>query len=120
MSTRIIRFALPIIAACAVLAPIAAWAAEPPRPYSSPKRQECDAEIAKDAAWQSDLRNECRVQVHQEDANLFARNKKHVIIAYAALWGLTVLFAVLMWLRQRRLMAEMDRLAKQIAKASAE
>jgi hypothetical protein len=121
MSTRIIRFALPIIIACATMAPLAAaWAAEPAAPYSSPKRQECEAELAKDATWQFQLRDSCRVQVHQEDANLFVKNKKHVVIGYAALWGLTVVFVVLMWLRQRRLMAEMDRLARQIAKAATE
>jgi hypothetical protein len=41
-------------------------------------------------------------------------------MAYGALWGLTVVFLVLLWLRQRRLMAEIERLAQQISKAAAE
>jgi hypothetical protein len=120
MRDRIIRYALPItVLVCALLAPIGA-AAQPAKPYQSPIRDKCDAELAKDLGWKAELRNEMRPEVHQEDANIIVKNKKHVVMAYAALWGLTVLFVVLLWLRQRRLLAEMDRLAQQIAKAAGE
>ncbi len=119
MRNRIVRFALPItILVCALLAPEgAATAAEQ---YKSPMREQCEGELAKDKGWQAELRNAMRPEVHQEDANIIARNKKHVVMGYGALWGLTVVFVVLLWLRQRRLLAEMDRLAQQIAKAAAE
>jgi len=118
MRTRIIRLALPLIAACAILAPLAsAWAAEP---YRSPMRQQCESELVKDKGWNAELRQSVRPEVHQEDANITMKNKKHVVMAYAGLWGLTVVFVVLLWLRQRRLLAEMDRLAEQIRKAAAE
>jgi hypothetical protein len=120
MRDRIIRYALPIsILVCALLAPTGA-AAQPAKPYQSPIREKCEAEQAKDPVWQAEALNAMRPEVHQEDANIIVKNKKHVVMAYAALWGLTVLFVVLMWLRQRRLLAEMDRLAQQIAKAAGE
>jgi hypothetical protein len=120
MRDRILRFALPIaILVGALLAPIGA-AAQPAKPYQSPQREQCEAELAKDKVWSAELLNSMRPQVHQEDANIIARNKKHVVMAYGALWGLTVVFVVLLWLRQRRLLAEMDRLAQQIKKAADE
>lgn len=120
MRDRIVRYALPLtILVCALLAPTGA-AAQPAEQYKSPMRDQCEAEIAKDKGWLAELHNEMRPAVHQEDANIIAKNKKHVVMAYAALWGLTVVFVVLMWLRQRRLQAEMDRLAQQITKAAGE
>ena len=119
MQSRIARTVLPVaILVCAWLAPIgAARAAEP---YKSPMREQCEQELAKDPGWQAELRNSIRPEVHQEDANIMLKNKKHVVMAYGALWGLTVVFLVLLWLRQRRLMAEIERLAQQISKAAAE
>jgi hypothetical protein len=121
MPNRMTRFALlavPALLALAVLISPATAAAD--EPYRSPMRDQCEAELGKDRGWQAELRNEVRPDVHQEDANITMRNKKHVVLAYGALWGLSVVFLVLMWMRQRRLAAEMDRLAAQIAKAAAE
>ena len=116
--TRFARVAVPAVLALVVLfLPRAAAADEP---YRSAMRGECEAELDKDKGWQAELRNEIRPDVHQEDANITVRNKKHVVMAYGALWGLSVVFLVLMWMRQRKLSAEMDRLAAQIAKAAAE
>jgi len=39
-------------------------------------------------------------------------------MAYAAVWILTVGFVVLLWFRQRRLVAELDALEKKVAKAA--
>lgn len=118
MHNRIVRFALPVtILVCALLAPIGPAAAQQ---YTSPMREQIKQELAKDKVLQAELKNSLRAEVHQEDATLIAKNKKHVVMAYAALWGLTVVFLVLLWMRQRRLLAEMDRLAQQIAKAASE
>jgi hypothetical protein len=116
---RIAPLALPIIVlACVLLAPMrAATAAEP---YRSAMREQCEQELAKDKGWQAELRNDMRPEVHQEDANIMLKNKKHVVMAYAALWALTAGFLVLLWLRQRRLLADMERLGQQINKAAAE
>ncbi len=121
MPNRTNRFAL--LAAPALLALVALFSpatAAADEPYRSPMREQCEAELGKDKGWQAELRNEVRPDVHQEDANITMRNKKHVVMAYGALWGLSVVFLVLMWMRQRKLTAEMDRLAAQIAKAAAE
>ena len=117
---RIARYAHAVIVACAVFAPLGSAAAQAPAPYRSSMRDTCEAELAKDKAWQAELRQSIRPDVHQEDAAILVRNKQHVIMAYGALWGLTVVFLLLLWLRQRRLLGEMDRLAKQIAKSAAE
>ena len=94
-------------------------AGEPPRPYRSELRATCEAELEKDRAWQAELKNSLRPEVHEDDASLMLRNKKHVVMAYAAVWILTVVFLVLLWLRQRRLLAEIDRLAGEVKKAAA-
>jgi hypothetical protein len=104
----------------AALAGGAARAAEPPKPYQSPMRAQCEAELGKDKVWQAELRESVRPSVHQEDADTLIRNHQHVVIAYGALWGLTVVFLVLLWLRQRRLVGELDELEQKIKKAAAE
>jgi hypothetical protein len=116
---RTIRLAQSLLVVFLLLLPVAsAWAADPP--YRSPMRAQCEGELDKDKAWQAELRQSVRPEVHQEDANIMAKNKKHVVMAYGALWGLTVVFVALLWLRQRRLVGELDALQKRIAKATAE
>ena len=91
---------------------------EPPRAYQSPMRSECEAELGKDKGWNAELRDSLRPEVHEAEAGLITRNNKHVVMAYAALWILTVGFVVLLWLRQRRLLAELETLEKKVAKAA--
>jgi hypothetical protein len=87
-------------------------------PYTSPMRAECEAELAKDKRWQAELGNQMRPEVHQQDASLMMTNKKHVVMAYAALWILVVVFLVLMWMRQQKLTAEIARLERDLKKAA--
>jgi hypothetical protein len=101
-------------------APQAGARKEPPRSYQSPRRAECEAELAKDKGWSAELKASLRPAVHADEAVLIQKNKKHVVMAYAALWVLTVVFLVLLWLRQKRLVAELDALEKKVAKAAAE
>ena len=93
-------------------------AKEPPRSYQSPMRAQCEAELAKDKGWNAELRDSLRPSVHEAEAALITRNNKHVVMAYAAIWILTVGFVVLLWFRQRRLLAELDALEKKVAKAA--
>ncbi|HEU5055477.1 MAG TPA: hypothetical protein VFU21_03100 [Kofleriaceae bacterium] len=95
-------------------------AKEPPRAYQSPMRDQCEAELAKDRGWNAELRASLRPEVHEAEAALIQRNEKHVVMAYAALWVLTVAFLVLVWFRQRKLVAELDALEKKVAKAAEE
>jgi hypothetical protein len=91
---------------------------EPPRSYQSPMRDQCEAELAKDKGWNAELRDSLRPEVHEAEASLIQKNKKHVVMAYAGLWLLTVGFVVLLYFRQRRLAAELDALEKKVAKAA--
>jgi CcmD family protein len=46
-------------------------------------------------------------------------NNRHVVLAYGALWVLTAGFLALMFLRQRTLNAEIERLEAEVKKAVA-
>ncbi len=56
---------------------------------------------------------------HQKRGAAIAKNERHVILAYAAMWLAAVGFLFGLWRRQQRLRAEIDRLAKQLATAEA-
>src|SRR5262249_34426679 len=88
-----------------------------PEKYDSPMRAQCEAELDKDKTWQAELRAKVRPEVHNEDATQMLNNKKHVVAAYAVIWGLTVIFVVFMWLRQKRLAADILALEKELKEA---
>lgn len=89
-------------------------------PYESPMRDQCTEELRKDARWRAELRNQLRGDVHTEDANLMLHNKRHVVIAYAAIWILAVAFLVLMWRRQRTLRNQIEELRQDVERAAKE
>jgi hypothetical protein len=120
MTKRILPIAVTFGLALGALGAARPALAAPPPPYQSPMRGQCEAELARDKGWQAELRASVRPDVHEEDAAIMLRNKKHVVMAYGALWILTVGFLVLLWLRQRRLTAEIDRLDAKLAKAAEE
>jgi CcmD family protein len=91
---------------------------EPDKPYRSPMQEQCEIELRKDKVWYATLEEQLRADVHQQDANLIARNNKHVILAYAAIWILTVGFVFFLWTRQRVLRAEISRLERDLATAA--
>lgn len=107
-----------VLAAAGGAAVLAQPKKEPPRSYQSPMRDQCEAELEKDRGWNAELRLSLRPEVHEEEAALIQRNEKHVVMAYAALWILTVGFVVLLWFRQRRLLAELEALEAKVAKAA--
>jgi hypothetical protein len=92
----------------------------PAAPYQSPMRAQCEAELAKDPAWSAEIKAPLRAQVHDEEATAMMKNKEHVVMAYAALWILTVAFVAFMWLRQQRLIGEMARLEDDLRRAVAD
>lgn len=91
---------------------------EPPRAYQSPMRAQCEAELDKDRGWRAELKDALRPEVHEAEAALIQKNEKHVVMAYAALWVLTVAFLVLLWFRQARLVREIAALEEKVAKAA--
>ena len=90
-------------------------------------RKRCTEELKRDPVWRDKIRKEYlikkvhaagraffRADVHTEDAKLMLNNKKHVVMAYAALWALLVLVVVLMWMKQRKLGVEITRLEAEL------
>lgn len=68
--------------------------------------------------WRARMKRTLAVEIHQEDADEMATNRKHVIMAYAALWILTALFIIYMYMRQMRLREEITRLEREIRDAA--
>jgi CcmD family protein len=89
-------------------------------PYQSPMRAQCEAELAKDARWRAELEHEMLPVLHERETSAIVNNNRHVVMAYAALWVLVVFFILFMWVRQRRLQEEIERLEREVAKASEE
>ena len=109
-----------LLAVAGSSAVVAQPAKEPPRSYQSPMRDQCEAELSKDKGWSAELKASLRPEVHEAEAALIQRNEKHVVMAYAGLWILTVAFVILLWFRQRRLVTELEVLEKKVAKAAEE
>ena len=87
-------------------------------PYRSAMRSQCEDEMAKDADWRADVKLRLAPDVHAEDAQQMLTNRRHVVMAYAALWVLVAGFVVFMWMRQRGLQAEIARLEREIIQAT--
>jgi CcmD family protein len=118
MVNKILPFLL--VVGCVVVAPAAARAdAEPtdcdPTYHSSFRRTWAD-EVRKDCALRTDIRDALKIAVHREQSDKFTRNNRHVVLAYGAIWVLTLGFVVMMWRRQARLTAEIDRLRAEVAR----
>ncbi len=109
-----------VIVSLLVLAVSAAYAdqAPAPPPYASPDRAHCEDELRKDLAWHDDLELQLYDNVHRTESEQFTTNNRHVVLAYAAIWLLTVGFVVFMWMRQGKLKREIARLSADLAKAT--
>jgi hypothetical protein len=91
---------------------------EPPKGYESPMRVQCEEELRKDAGWYATLGKQVRAGVHAADAKMMTRNYKHVVMAYIAIWVITMGFVVFVWLRQSALRAEILRLQRDLERAA--
>lgn len=85
--------------------------------YHSPMRQTCEDELSKDPDWWFNLESRLRTQIHVQTSREVTTNNRHVVMAYAAIWIIAVAFIVLLWRKQVALRAEIDRLARELAKA---
>ncbi len=92
--------------------------------YASPMRAECEAELAKDAAWRGSLQSYfgslLAYEFHSRNAGAFTTNKKHVIMAYAAILVILVIGLVGLFFRQRKLLDDIERLRQDVDRAAAE
>ena len=127
MRNRTFVFALLAVVALGVGAgaarantPVPAEPAATDANYRSPMREQCTAEIRKDADWRSELSDEIRFLVHDETSRAIAKNERHVILAYGFLLGLVALFVGGMFFRQQRLRAEIQRLEEELREAEQE
>lgn len=91
-----------------------------PGPYVSEMRDQCIAELQKDAEIQVACMTQYSNEFHEQDSRQATKNKKHVIMAYAALWGIVAIFVTGLWIRQRKLSAEITRLEFELKKAATE
>ena len=62
--------------------------------------------------------NEDTYQQHAKAADAVAKNEKHVILAYAALWLLAAGFVIFLWRRQQGLKTEIAQLRRDLEAAS--
>ena len=57
-------------------------------------------------------------QQHEDAAHSIAKNERHVILAYAAMWLLAAGFVLFLWRRQQGLQAEISRLRRDLEAAA--
>jgi hypothetical protein len=62
--------------------------------------------------------NNQTAQEHIDAADKIARNEKHVILAYGAMWVVAAAFVIFLWTRQRALQEEILRLRNDLAAAA--
>jgi hypothetical protein len=105
----------------------AAAQAEPgqtPPSYESPMKEQCDQELARDSKWRAQLRAQFEAEDvydwHARESRQFVTNKQHVVGAYAALLLIVIGFVVSLFIRQRKLMAEIARLRGDVERAAKE
>ena len=118
----------PPMPAAAAVAP--APSATSPTPAAL--KAQCMAALNADDAWTSEPRVKLEAVIskefydkldegsrkrHNEDAQLIARNKRHVVLAYAAIWLLSLSFIIGMWLRQQKLKAQLETLRRDLEAA---
>jgi hypothetical protein len=124
MKTKLHAIVVLFVLCCAPLAAVAqdttapGGAEGPGQIHLSPKQQECLAEIKNDPSFNAFIEEGARYAFHRDEASKLTRNNEHVVMAYAAIWALTVLFVVLVFLRQGKLKAELARLQADLARAT--
>jgi cell division protein FtsL len=69
---------------------------------------------------QNKERDDVVLKAHQEAQDRIAKNERHVILAYAAMWVVAAVFVLFLWRRQQGLKLEIVRLQKDLAAATKE
>jgi len=106
--------------------------AAPPATAPTPTREACTKAINETPEWKNDLIEQLKPQIssdfyakldkdshdrHEQDSILIARNHRHVVMAYAALWVLSIGFLLYLWRRQQRLTDQIGRLQHELEAA---
>jgi hypothetical protein len=115
-----------IILACLALAATAA-SAQAPAPDVAAARKSCtdamnaDPEFAKSILATVDKQiDQKTIDAHTQANKFIAKNERHVLLAYGAMWVIAALFVAFLWLRQQKLRAEITQLRKDLDAAGKE
>jgi ferric-dicitrate binding protein FerR (iron transport regulator) len=125
--TRLVVFALAIAPA---LAPTVARAdGDPIDPAKAAElRKTCTDAMNADPAFAKGIvavadenaqhaRDEATRKAHDDAEEHIAKNERHVVYAYSALWVIAAAFVIFLWLRQQKLNAEIVHLRADLAAA---
>lgn len=79
--------------------------------------------LAKDVVTAADkqaaaARDQATIQAHTEAQVRIAKNERHVLLAYIAMWVVAALFVLFLWMRQRGLKAEIAQLRRDLDAAA--
>ncbi len=91
----------------------AAAAAQPAQRTPAELRQICADALNADPTFADAIVktvNEEIYKQHADAAEHVAKNERHVILAYAAMWVVAALFVIFLWRRQQALRGEIERL----------
>ncbi len=91
-----------------------------PAPYASEMRDQCIAEMEKDARILAACEESHSSKYQVQDAKRATKDKQFVVAAYAAIWAILAIFVAVMRLRQRKLSLEIARLEAELKKAGSE
>lgn len=68
--------------------------------------------------WVTEIADTLANRVHQDEFDRLQRNNRHLVMAYAALWALMLLFVMFMWMKQRALKGEIAQLKHELEEAA--
>ena len=105
-----------------LLVPVVALA-QPSAPASDPAalRKVCADAMNADPAFAQSIVETINVDTarqHAKAADSIAKNEKHVLGAYAAMWVLAAAFLIFMWRRQQKLVGEIAQLKRDLEVAA--
>jgi hypothetical protein len=118
--------AAPTASPTAAAEPAAAQPASPGGPAAAGAtpiglKHTCMDAINSDQQWTDELtaiiEKRVRFKVHNEEAELIAMNKQHVVMAYAVMWLLAVAFLFAQWRRQQALKKQIEALQSELQAA---
>ena len=94
---------------------------QPPEPTPAELRQICADAMNKNPGFSEAIVktiNEDTYLQHERAAAAVAKNEKHVIMAYAAMWVIAAMFLMFLWRRQQALKGEIANLKRDLEAAA--
>lgn len=94
---------------------------QPPEPTPAELRKICADAMNKSPGFADDIVrtiNEDTARQHERAAAAIAKNEKHVVMAYAAMWVIAAAFLMFLWRRQQGLKTEIANLKRDLEAAA--